>query len=189
MSTRHLTCVVKDSDYKVAQYGQGDGYYSGAGINALHFLRDELDREKFLANLAQAYEPNDEQIAEMNARIKAENKSVSALYPSLSRDTGSDIFGLIQNSNEPVPVQLSIKFAADSLFCEYAYVVDFDKGTFEVFKGYNTSPLIEGERFYGAKGEDQDNRYFPVRHVKTYQLDALPSDEQFLADLDPQEEE
>lgn len=188
MGTRHLTCVVKDGDYKVAQYGQWDGYYGGAGIDILSFLREKLNREKFLANLAQTFQPDDGQIETMNATLKAAGKSVAELYPSMSRDTGGDILELIQNAIEPIPLSLDTEFAADSLFCEYAYVVDFDKNTFEVFKGFNNTPLAEGERFTflndKAKGE-----YQPVCHVKTYQLDALPTDEAFLADLEPDEEE
>ncbi len=188
MGTRHLTCVVKDGDYKVAQYGQWDGYYGGAGIDILSFLREKLNREKFLANLAQTFQPDDGQIETMNATLKAAGKSVAALYPSMSRDTGGDILELIQNTIEPIPLSLDIEFAADSLFCEYAYVVDFDKGTFEVFEGYNETPLAEGERFTFLNDKTK-GKYHPVRHVKTYQLDALPTDEAFLSELEPQDED
>lgn len=189
MGTRHLTCVVKDGGYKVAQYGQWDGYYSGQGSDILTFLRDQLNRETFLANLAKTFQPDDGQIETMDATLKAAGKSVRELYPSMSRDTGGGILELIQNTSEPVPLRLNVEFAADSLFCEYAYVVDFDKGTFEIFKGFNQSPLAETERFYGLKCDDVAKGYEPVRHVKTYQLDALPTDEQFLADLEPQNED
>ncbi|WP_320910257.1 hypothetical protein [Citrobacter farmeri] len=193
MGTRHLTCVVKDGNYKVAQYGQWDGYYSGAGIGILNFLRDQLNREKFLANLAQTFQPDDGQIETMNAALKAAGKSIAQLYPSMHRDTGDDILELIQNASEPVPLRVDVGFAADSLFCEYAYVVDFDKNTFEVFEGFNHEPLAEGERFYGVEsGEDTSHRtdkYYPVRHRKTYQLAALPTNEEFLSELEPETED
>ena len=41
MGTRHLICVVSDGDYKVAQYGQWDGYPSGQGAAILEFLHKE----------------------------------------------------------------------------------------------------------------------------------------------------
>ena len=47
MGTRNLTAVYIDGEYKVAQYGQWDGYPEGQGLTALHFLRDEMDAEKF----------------------------------------------------------------------------------------------------------------------------------------------
>ena len=45
MGTRNLTAVYLDGQYKVAQYGQWDGYPEGQGITALTFLRDKMDCE------------------------------------------------------------------------------------------------------------------------------------------------
>ena len=38
MGTRNLTIVYKNGDYRVAQYGQWDGYPSGLGADILEFL-------------------------------------------------------------------------------------------------------------------------------------------------------
>src|SRR3546814_20563425 len=57
MGTRNLTCVVVDGAYKVAQYGQWDGYPSGQGATARAFLREQLDRATFLTRLAETFEP------------------------------------------------------------------------------------------------------------------------------------
>lgn len=38
MGTRNLTAVYLDGQYKVAQYGQWDGYPEGQGITVLTFL-------------------------------------------------------------------------------------------------------------------------------------------------------
>ena len=40
MGTRHLIAVQLDGEYKIAQYGQWDGYPDGKGIDVLHFLTD-----------------------------------------------------------------------------------------------------------------------------------------------------
>lgn len=42
MGTRNLTAVYLDGQYKVAQYGQWDGYPEGQGITVLTFLRDKM---------------------------------------------------------------------------------------------------------------------------------------------------
>jgi len=68
-------------------------------------------------------------------------------YPELSRDTGGDILKLIMFKNK-TKLKNSLNFAADSLFCEWAYVIDLDKNTYEVYKGFNKEPLDESERFY-----------------------------------------
>ncbi len=116
-------------------------------------------------------------------------KQFSKNHPSLSRDTGGEILSLIQDSNKPLPVRVYKEFAADSLFCEWAYVVDFDKNTFEVFEGFNHTPLAEDERFYGVTCDDANKDYHPVRHRMTYPIDSLPTNEEFLAELAPQEED
>lgn len=45
MGARNLTAVYLDGQYKVAQYGQWDGYPEGQGITVLTFLRDKMDLE------------------------------------------------------------------------------------------------------------------------------------------------
>lgn len=200
MGTRHLTCVVKDGEYKVAQYGQWDGYPSGQGIDILTFLREELNRNVFLSNLSQIFQPTEEQIKAWWLEVghDMENsggfvdhtiaKQFSKNHPSLSRDTGGEILSLIQDASEPLPVCIYTEFAADSLFCEWAYVVDFDKNTFEVFEGFNKEPLDEGERFYGMACDGFNKNYHPIRLKKTYYLDTLPTEEEFLSELEPEEE-
>lgn len=200
MGTRHLIAVQLDGKYPIAQYGQWDGYPSGQGLTVLKFLRT-MDREKFVAALGRTFKPTDEQIKhwwlDVGHDIEKSDGFVSydianqfsKNHPSLSRDTGGRILQMVQDSAEPVPLYDQISFAADGLFCEFAYVVDLDKNTFEVFQGFNKEPLAEGERFFGTTSGERDNGYTPVKHVKTYPLDALPTNEQFLADLEPNEDE
>lgn len=188
MGTRHLICVQHEGKYKVAQYGQWDGYPSGQGLTVLNFLREQFDREKFLARLAYTFEPSAEQIKEYNDRLQASGKTINDLFPSLSRDTGAKILDLIQNSTEPLPLRLSVEFAADSLFCEWAYVVDLDKNTLEAFQGFSKTPLAEGERFYGMKNDDPhaNREYHPVKLAASWPLDALPDNAAFLSKLEPE---
>ena len=47
MGTKNLTCVYCNGAYRVAQYGQWDGYPDGQGITALTFLRDKMNIEEF----------------------------------------------------------------------------------------------------------------------------------------------
>lgn len=197
MGTRHLICVVANNEYKVAQYGQWDGYPSGQGEDILTFLTSELDKELLLSKLDQTFEATDDQINQWYKEAGNDRndgfvdygiaKKFSSMFPSLSRDTGSRILSIIQNSEQPVPIRLDKGFAADSLFCEWAYVVDFDKNTFEVFEGYNQEPLSENERFYGLKTEE-GSKYHPVKHKHTFQLNNLPSVEEFISILEPSED-
>lgn len=46
MGTRHLIAAKVDGEYKLAQYGQWDGYPEGQGVAVLDFL---VNKEDFLA--------------------------------------------------------------------------------------------------------------------------------------------
>lgn len=195
MGTRNLTCAVIDGEYRVAQYGQWDGYPSGQGAEALGFLLG-MDRESFITKLRAARFATDEDLTAINAELDAAHSVNSekmmnegGKYQQFSRDRGAKILSIVAEAEPGILLLDRRSFAADSLFCEWAYVVDFDNGTFEVFEGFNKAPVSEGERFHGATTDDPSPGYYPVRLVKTYQLDALPTLDQFLADLEPQDDD
>lgn len=103
--------------------------------------------------------------------IKAYNEK----YPYHSRDVGPGILKYIEEATEEFFLINDLDFAGDSLFCEWCYVIDFDKNTFEVYKGFNNKPLEKTEHFYFL--ENSDTEYYPVKLVALYPLDKLPSDE------------
>lgn len=86
-------------------------------------------------------------------------------------------------------LQDSIDFAADGLFCEWAWVIDLDAGTFEGYCGFGQTPLAENDRFYFLRDLEEDNGYHGVRLAAKWNLDALPTDEEFLAAFKNDEEE
>jgi hypothetical protein len=197
MGTRNLTCVVLDGSFKIAQYGQWDGYPSGQGATCLAFLQELApDRlETFKANLRALPELSHEEI---KARWKSCGANDSgfvsfeiadkfkAKWPHLNRDCGAEILETVLHGKAD-GVELATSFANDSLFCEWAYLIDLDKQTFEVYRGFNQSPLDQTERFYSETPDKSG--YYPVRMVKSYPLDALPKDVAQLAkDCDPPDE-
>lgn len=199
MGTRHLVAVQIGGEYKVAQYGQFDGYPGGQGLCVLDFLR-EGDIAGLKRNLAKTYTPTEEDTARMwaevghdivasNGMVPSEtSKEFGKLYPSLHRNTGAGILALIAASDgvSKIPINNSIEFAGDSLFCEWAYVVDFDLGTFEVYTGFNKEgPVPDGARFHDIAWDanyesSQDETYYQVAFFKGWKLDDLPTREKFL---------
>lgn len=184
MGTRHLTLVQLDSAYPVAQYGQWDGYPSGQGETVLTFLKSissDYARAKFkraLRKLKHLTEDEVKMIWELNGQLSPSN---------LSRDTGADILGMV-HKDEVTEVYLQTDFAKDSIMCEYAYLVNLDDETLEVYRGFNVKPLPAGARFYcgGYVGEHEYKNpdgstyhYYPIRLVKTYPLKRLPSQARF----------
>jgi len=198
MGTRHLTAVKADGEYKIAQYGQWDGYPAGQGTTALRFLRSKTNRDKLRKALKYCKFVTDEQIAKYAKNMSLgewmtleEADRWNKAYPFFSRDHGAAVLGMIAKTakaKNPVELKNALDFAADSLFCEWAYVVDFDKGTFEVYRGFNTNALPKTERFYGMKSEESGGKYYPVRLVKSFKLGRLPQEEYFLKTVQPKEE-
>lgn len=197
MGTRNLTIVHKNGEYKVAQYGQWDGYPEGLGVILLNFLknvnmdsfRNAIDNVSFYTK--EELEDIDKYIDDMRKDIP--NYEWQRYFPHLSRDCGGDILNRIVFKGVD-KVKNSIDFAADSLFCEWAYVIDLDINKFEVYKGFNHEELNSDERFYFLEDKrDKENivgkDYHPIKFVKSYDLNNLPDENIFIAELTPDDED
>lgn len=184
MGTRNLTAVYIDGEYKIAQYGQWDGYPSGQGMTALEFARSIVapsERAKFADKVRKARWITKSEIDSINARVESgELKNWPAKYPELSRDTGAEILHLVMEQPDGIALKNNIEFAADGVWCEWAWVIDLDSGTFEGYMGFNKKPLAPDERFYFLRDKECDNEYHGVRLVAKWNIDQLPSDDDFL---------
>jgi hypothetical protein len=160
MGTRNLT-VVKDlqGTTKIALYGQWDGYPSYSGIKALEFLRPKINRHNLLASLPVVEFITDEECDELYKQFEStdwENKDFLNAYPGLHRDTGVGILEIVANANASKTIKTidNSEFRNDTLFCEGIYEVDFSANKFISIYA--------------------DNKV-------SYDLDDLPSDEEYLA--------
>jgi hypothetical protein len=157
------------------------------GIEILKFLGENFNKDAFIKGLKKVAIVTDDEVELFYQACgkKPSEKFVNIAvcetfkrkYPELSRDTsGSELLQQIQRGvvkySKP-----AIDFAAASLFCEYCYVIDLDKYTFEIYKGFNKSPLPQNERF-AFLNDRHNNEYYPVRHLSTYKLKSLPTDEE-----------
>lgn len=177
MGTRHLIMVVREQKPVIAQYGQWDGYPSGQGYTVLEFLR-KFNRPTFVEKLKNVRFVNKKDTATLY------NKK----YPYMSRDHGAEILEMVYNSDGEVLLNDHSDFAGDSLFCEWAYVIDLDNNVLECYSGFNKEPLEEDQRFRNTEVE-KDSEWLPIKCLKKYSLDELPTNEQFVKDLEKEEEE
>lgn len=169
MGTRNLTCVILDNEFKVAQYGQWDGYLDGQGTTIMKFLED-VDREKFTSALRACRFLSEEEVMATWTACGADpaNPMVSLdiaevhdrRFPGLSRDTGAKVLTLIQDGTVR-ELDDQHGFAGDSLSCEYAYVLDCDNGYLEIYRGFNRGPLSPDERFFGYPTDNAG--YHPIK--------------------------
>ncbi len=173
MGTRNLTMVVLNKEIRVAQYGQWDGYLEGQGKTVAEFIQKRLsdpdDLAKFRRKVDESVFVDDDTINE-----RCRGKKCPANF---SRDTAADILGMILDSPAGIELSNQQEFAGDSLFCEWAYLLDLDRETLEVYKGFNREPLPKGSRFENApRGDDKPSDYYPIRLLGEIQFSRVTPD-------------
>lgn len=205
MSTRGLVCIYYKGGFVAASYNHSDSYPSSLGLELLDKLKTDLNFDDFKEKLKFISLLSPEEITQRWSSLGVNKgayishfleQEFTYRYPHFQTLPGSDLVRFLANphNNGPlIELKNSLSFAADSLFCEWCYVLDFDKNTFEVFKGFNEAPLDEDERFFfltkESYKEHRANQYRPVKLVKSYSFNKLPDDDDFLLEVDPPEED
>ena len=167
MGTRNLSIVIQKNKTKVAQYCQWDGYPTGSGSAILKFLnREDFNLENFKSKISCISEYSKEEIDKIDKDDNWEKN-----YPHLSRNVGPDILNIIYDGSTE-KVSLDVDFIYDSLFCEWAYVIDLDNDKFEVYKGFNKDKLNPSDRFYTE--DPNDGGYYACKLYGVFSLDNIP---------------
>lgn len=188
MGTRGAIGFISGEHEKIA-YNHWDSYPEGLGVDTLKFLREcNLDEVKKQAARLLVVDgsstPTNEQIEELRrfSNLSVSNGTEEEWY-CLLRETQGDWkatleAGVIEDAHD---------FPLDSLFCEWAYIIDLDHEMLEVYKGFQSSPHQEGR--FASRSPEGNRGYYPIKLVAAYPLRELPSDEQFVAQTDPEEKE
>jgi hypothetical protein len=201
MGTRNLTMVIHKQETKIAQYGQWDGYPEGQGATILTFCRSKARVKKLtdkLKNVRFATKEDDEEKDTFLKSIgckdgwmnEGQANKYHLAYPYASRDIGGEILELVANSKDKeIVLHDSTSFAGDSLFCEWAYVIDLDNRKLEVYSGFNKEPLTEDERFAKIPLDKDSGGYTPIKCLEKFDLDKLPTKRKFISVLLKKEKE
>ncbi|NTF18014.1 hypothetical protein G6L37_06325 [Agrobacterium rubi] len=205
MGTRHLVTIVKDGEFKLAQYGQWDGYPSGQGVTVVEFFNNG-DVEALKANVDKLRYIDDEQADALYQTIGIpsgqewlnmdQSAAIKNTFPTLHRDIGAGILEIIasgraelqdDSGSSYIPTANSLAFAG-GFGCEWVHTIDLDKGTYEIYEG-------------GFEAEGEPNRFTDVLKKEyegsgespsfvtlkaEYSLDAMPTWQEFLAELAPE---
>ena len=91
------------------------------------------------------------------------------------------------------PIPVAVNAAANALAPAAAAVSpiptainDLDKNVLEVYEGFNQKPLTIEDRFFHLT--DKESEYHPIKLVKSYQLNNLPLEDEFLNDFKQEQE-
>ena len=180
MGTRHLICAVLDGEYKLSQYGQWDGYFSGQGKDIVEFITKVMKIDLFKAELKKLRYMVDGDWDQINKDLNItpkdghigfeESNRINENYPEVCRRTGSKILLLIQLGKARFTKEY-LGFAKNGLFCEFCYVLDMDHEILEIYVGYGKEPIGKEERFY-SDGYSNDG-YYPVKCFKKIPFSEL----------------
>lgn len=128
--------------------------------------------------------------------IIAKAKKLGLYDPSVSTGRETEYYALLRKAQGEPDQYLAIgvmpdgaDFALESLFCEYAYIINLDTGELEFYEGFNQDWNAEGR--YAGKADkvrvyenyrgsglrhEEPNEYAGIRLVGTCPLDAIPDD-------------
>lgn len=185
MAAKCIIAVVKDNDYKIAQYSTYNATPLGQGLNILKFFNNHKYSIVTFSVITNNLEwiTNDDLINYLeefglykkNANLNKIHDKIYKKYPQLDPDSDKSILELVFLKGIK-KVKNDIDFANDSLHCEWLYLINFDDYTFEIYKGFNKKKLTPNDRFYN---DTEHKEYYPVKKIKSYSLYNLPSIEKF----------
>lgn len=142
MSTRGYVGLHKDGIDK-GGYNHCDSYPEGLGNEVLTFLKGNN-----LENLEKLF----------NEIGNIENEDREDAW-----DWNNDCFN--------VKMQIRNDFLKDSLFCEYAYIINLTTNSLEYYEGFNKNPKASGR--YASFTVYDDKKYYGVALKMVIALDEL----------------
>lgn len=178
MSTRGLYGIRKDGIDKCT-YNHSDSYPSWLGRKVLEFCANNTieNLEKFFNKIElvdESSKPTEEQIKKCveagyyNGVVST--KSVDDWYCLLRNLQGNfdEYQNLIDDEAKTIFMTDCISFIKDSLFCEYAYIINLDDEVLEFYEGFQKEAQ-KGNRY----GETEEDGYYPCKLVFAISLDEI----------------
>lgn len=192
MGTRGLYGLRKNGKDKTS-YNHFDSYPTGLGTDILNFIRNHSN-----AALNEFYDC----IIMVNERSKptdeektncSKNHSIDLNVSSGSVDDWYCLLRNVQGNLEALfqwesPYMIDNRdFIKDSLFCEYAYIINLDTNMLEYYKGFQHVPQA-GNR-YGVTANDG---YYPCKLVTEIPLERIKNAatvDEIISEFMPDDEE
>lgn len=177
MGTRGCYGFRKDGVDKLA-YNHYDSYPSGLGSDVVKFCKETSVKEMNaifdkIMLVDESGIPTLEQIAECHKYYDG----------SVSSQTVEDWYCLLRHAQGDLNVYKNglrymidnHDFIKDSLFCEYAYIINLDTKKLEFYVGFQKTP-DETNRY----GIEDHRGYYPCKLVSSYSLNSKRSAEQIV---------
>lgn len=179
MGTRGSVGVIYNDEIKLA-YNHFDSYPDGLGADTLEIIakiNEENGWEIFKKHAAQLKAVDDEitdpkmiEKYKKFADLNVSEQKFSDPYCLFREIQGADWIDEMYKG-ELQDYLIDNKFITESLFCEYAYIINLDSMKFEFYDGFQKKQQ-KGNRF----GEELCEGYYPCRLVGLFNLEGIDSD-------------
>lgn len=189
MGTRGSLGFIAEGNAKFT-YNHYDSYPDGLGLDVLRWLRETVANDGETESRVQVTLMSP--VEEDASPTPGELEFFSEFHdPRVSR--GDDWYALLRDTQgNPAKILRAryyvdaSEFPLDSLFCEFAYVVDFDARVLEAYEGFQRTSPTRG-RWVGFQAND--GGYYPSAWRAAWSFDELPTDDEFITALSPADEE
>ena len=182
MGTRGAFGFRVDGKDKV-MYNHWDSYPSGLGQKVVDFIKETTDDElkKIANNIVLVDEDKTPTTAQKKAVRDFEKTNDTVVSDiSVSTRTLDDWYCLLRNAQgefemykKGLEYMISAEdFLQDSLFCEYAYIINVDSGMLEVYFGFNKDPEAKG-RYAEFKSKGYNDGYCGVALIKEIPFETV----------------
>lgn len=178
MSTRGLYGIRKNGVDKCT-YNHSDSYPSYLGFNIVSFCKESsienlnifFDNIEIVDELSKPTEKQKKYCEELGlANFSVASQSNDDWYCLLRNLQGNfALYYKYINDNKRIFMIDNSEFIKDSLFCEYAYIINLDKNVLEFYKGFQTKR--QNKNRYGVRRDE--NGYYPCRLIKEFSLDDI----------------
>lgn len=162
MGTRSAWGFIADGVEKI-NYCQFDGYPEGKGADVLSLVKSaekaklkEAARQIKLVSVDDTPSPEDVEYYQGISFDKNVSDGSTSDWYCLLRQAQDDLSLYV--ADKPIIHMIdSSDFLYDSLFCEWAYIINFDSGKVEIYKGFNRDENAPG-RYSKIPKEIEDSQ-------------------------------
>ena len=175
MGTRGAYGFIKNGEMKIT-YNHYDSYLSELGFNVMRFIAStsNIELNEIFDNIIMVNEdsiPTQEQIKECKKylNLAVGTGEINNWYCLLRNAQGK----LSEYKNGLKYMIDSKEFMGDSLFCEYAYILNLDNNYLEIYKGFNKDIETDNDYTQFRKKIDENNKYVEVEIFDTVSFDSI----------------
>jgi hypothetical protein len=177
MGTRGAFGFIKNGEEKVT-YNHFDAYPDGLGSNVITFVKRFVDSLNEIYDrielVDETQDPNEEQLehCQQMGSIRS-NVSTGTDWYSALRDAQSE--GIIKYGEGLKYMCDGKSFLLDSLFCEWAYIINLDTSMVEFYRGFNRTGNNGGR--YASQKAKEGGDYYGVQLLGEVPIEKFSSAE------------